>query len=131
MSPRNTPTPELFCSLIRFLINKRRASRKTKITRLKERGGAMSYLPRFLFNICKDKVTPEQEAGTMSVIIQRPYAYLKAQLRRAFEREGDVNVIVDRRHRERRASRQLFAAERRRVDRRTSKEQLVEVILFA
>jgi len=90
----------------------------------------MSYLPRLLFDICKDKVTPEQEAGTMSVIIQRPYAYLKEQLRRAFEPQEDVNVIVDRRYRERRASEEPFAAERRCVHRRRLKEQLVEVILF-
>ena len=90
----------------------------------------MSYLPRLLFNICKETVTPEQGAGAMSIIIKRPYAYLKEQLRRTFEREEDVNVIVDRRYRERRASEESFAAERRRVHRRRLKEQLVEVILF-
>jgi len=91
----------------------------------------MSNLPRLLFNICKATVAPEQGAGTMSIIIQRPYAYLKNQLLTAFKRQEDVNVIVDRRYRERRASEEPFAAERRRADRRTSKEQLVEVILFA
>jgi hypothetical protein len=91
----------------------------------------MGSLPGLQLKIGKATVQPEQGAGTISMIIQRPYVYLKAQLRRAFEPEGDVNIIVDRRYRERRASRQPFAAERRRVDRRTSKEQLVEVILFA
>jgi hypothetical protein len=91
----------------------------------------MGHLSRPIFNICKDTVMPEQGAGKMSIIIQRPYAYLKEQLRRTFEREEDVNVIVDRRNRERRASEEPFAAERRRGDRRRLKEQLVEVIVFA
>ena len=91
----------------------------------------MSSLPGLQLKIGKATVQPEQGAGTISMIIQRPYTRLKKQLRRAaFEWQEDVNIIVDRRYRERRASEELFAAERRRADRRRLKEQLVEVILF-
>ena len=61
--------------------------------------------------------------------IRRPYAHLEAELRRAFEGEENVKVIVDRRYRERRMSRQSVPAERRRGDRRTPKEELVEVVM--
>jgi hypothetical protein len=91
----------------------------------------MGSLPGLPLKIGKAAAQPEQGAGTISMIIQRPYTRLKKQLRRAFEWQEDVNIIVDRRYRERRASKEPFAAERRRADRRRLKEQLVEVILLA
>ncbi len=66
----------------------------------------------------------------MLIIIRRPYAFLEAELRRAFEEQGDVQVVVDRRIRERRTSPQVVAVDCRRTDRRTVvKEEVVEVVI--
>ena len=89
----------------------------------------MSYLPGLLFQISKTTVLPAQGAGTMSIIIQRPYANLEKELNRAFGKEKDVKVITDRRHSERRATEKPITVERRHADRRTSKETMVEVVL--
>ena len=65
----------------------------------------------------------------MSIIIHRPYAHLEKELRRAFKGQEDVKVTVDKRNGERRTSPQPVAADRRRADRRTPKEELVEVVI--
>ena len=41
--------------------------------------------------------TSEEEAGIMSIIIQRPYSHLGKELRSVFKGEKDVKIIVDRR----------------------------------
>jgi phosphatidylserine/phosphatidylglycerophosphate/cardiolipin synthase-like enzyme len=89
----------------------------------------MSYLPGLVFQIGKATVLSAQGAGTMSIIIQQPYAHLEKELNRAFGREKDVKVITDRRYGERRATEKPTTGERRRADRRTSKETMVEVVL--
>ncbi|MFQ5520187.1 MAG: hypothetical protein ACE5FK_02215 [Candidatus Methylomirabilia bacterium] len=65
----------------------------------------------------------------MVIVVRQSYAYLEEELRKVFDEQADVRVIVDRRHGERRASRQPVAAERRQADRRRSKEVLVEVAI--
>jgi hypothetical protein len=57
-----------------------------------------------------------------SIIIRRPYAHLKEELRRAFEGQEDVKVIVDKRNGERRTSQQPVAMECRQADRRSPNE---------
>ncbi len=66
----------------------------------------MSSLAGFLLRIVKATASPEKETRRMSIIIQRPYAYLKEELRRAFKGQKDVKIIVDRRYGERRTSQQ-------------------------
>ena len=89
----------------------------------------MSIMPGFLLRISKATSPLEQGAGGMTIIIKRAYAYLEKELRNAFEGQADVKVIVDRRRVERRKSSQPIALERRRTDRRSPKEELVEVVL--
>lgn len=89
----------------------------------------MHILPAFLLRIVKAGSQPDREDAKMSIIIQQPYAYLEEELRKVFDEQGDVQIIVDRRHGERRASRQPSAEERRRADRRRLKEVLVEVAM--
>lgn len=89
----------------------------------------MSYLPGLLFQIGKTTVPPAQGAGTMSIIIQRPYTHLEKELNRAFAREKDVKVITDRRYGERRETKEPTTMERRGADRRKSKQTMVEVVL--
>ena len=89
----------------------------------------MSSVPGFLMRIAKASSPPEKGAGMMSIVIRRPYAFLEKELRSAFEGQDNVKVIVDRRYRERRKSKQTVGLERRRADRRNAKHELVELVL--
>jgi hypothetical protein len=89
----------------------------------------MNFLPGLVLKIGKATVPPEQGIGTMSIIIQRRYVHLEEEMLGVFGEQEDVNLIVDRRYGERRASQQHFAVERRCADQRTSKEPVVEVVL--
>jgi hypothetical protein len=89
----------------------------------------MSSLPGFLLSISKATPPLHQEIGTMTIIVQRPYAHLEKELRTTFQGQEGVNVIVDRRYEERRLAEQPVAVERRRADRRTEGEELIRVLL--
>ena len=89
----------------------------------------MTTVAGLLLEIGKSTVPPEQGAGTMYIIIQPPYAHLQKDMLMAFGGQEDVNIIVDRRYGERRASQRPLAPERRVANRRRSKEPLVEVVL--
>ena len=88
----------------------------------------MSVFPGFIMTIAKATAPPGQGAEMMSVIIQRPYAFLEKELRSAFEGQGDVKIIIDRRYSERRGRVQPYEIEHRRFDRRRPKEELAEVL---
>ena len=89
----------------------------------------MSSMPGFLLRIAKGTNPPQGGPGVMSIIIHRPYAHLEKELRKAFEGQEDVKVTVNKRNGEQRATRQPVEVDRRRIDRRTPKEELVEVVL--
>ena len=91
----------------------------------------MSSLPGLLLRIARATNPPGQGAGMMSIIIRRPYAHLEEELCRAFEGQEDVKVIVDKRHGERRTSQEPVATEHRQADRRSPREELVEVLISA
>jgi hypothetical protein len=65
----------------------------------------------------------------MRLIVKRPYAHLEDRLRRAFEGREDIEVIVDRRRGQRRMSDRPVQAEQRRTDRRTSREEILEILI--
>ena len=71
----------------------------------------------------------EQSSCAMSIIIRQPYTHLLKEMSRTFGGNEDVMVIVDRRYGQRRMERQAVKLERRRIDRRMPKEELVEVTL--
>jgi hypothetical protein len=98
-------------------------------TKGEEREVVMSFLPKFLLKIVKAVPTSEEKAGTMSIIIQRPYFHLEKELHSIFEGEKDVKIIVDSRFDERRASQQIVEVERRHSNQRQPNEELVEVII--
>jgi hypothetical protein len=85
--------------------------------------------PGILISILRSNPGPESIQGKMYVIIQQGYGYLEETLRRSFAGQDNVEVIVDRRSAERRTTRQPVAFERRRADRRKSREHLVEVVI--
>ncbi len=89
-------------------------------------------LPRgFLLKIAKAAKPPDAGPGVMSVIISQPHAHLEEELSKTFKGPKDVKIIVDRRYGERRSSVKPVVKERRRADRRRTKEQLVEVVISA
>ena len=89
----------------------------------------MSFPPKFTMRIAKKAQLSEEEAGIMTIVVQRPYAHLEKELRRAFKGQEDVKVILDRRHGERRKRPQAVAAERRKADQRRPTEEIVEVVV--
>ncbi len=90
----------------------------------------MSSLPDFLFKIVRETLRPEEGRGKMLIIMRQPYAYLEAELRAAFEGQEDVQVIVDRRTRDRRTMQQPFEQERRRAKVRRPKEEILGVVIY-
>lgn len=90
----------------------------------------MSSLPDFVLSIAKAAVPSEKYLGSMSIVIKRPYTHLENELRKAFEGQEEVNIIVDRRYGERRVSQQQVSKNRRRADRRKTKELLAEAVIF-
>jgi len=91
----------------------------------------MEFLPGILVSIVRARNNPGHGpgGGTMYLIIRPAHAYLEETLRRAFEGQENVKVMVDRRSGERRTTNRAVASERRRADRRKSKEPLVEVVV--
>jgi hypothetical protein len=85
--------------------------------------------PGFLLNVVHVTDRLHHNPGRMLLIVRRQYAHLEHRLRQVFEGRDDVQVILDRRHGERRARRRADQPERRRADRRTSKEQILEIVL--
>ena len=89
----------------------------------------MSILDGFLFSILKSFTVSGKEAGKMSIIVLRPYHYLLTEIQRVFKGQEDVEVKVDSRYGERRTKKESFSHERRKADRRSTKETLVEVVI--
>ncbi len=89
----------------------------------------MNLSPEFLLKIAKATSPPEQSLGTMSIIVRRPYSHLEKEMFKTFKGQEDVRVLVDKREGERRLTPGPVAVDRRRSDRRSPKEELVEVVL--
>ena len=89
----------------------------------------MSILPRFLLSIRKATLPLEQGSGAMTIVVRRSYAHLEKELRSTFVGQEGVNIVVDRRYGERRLTEQPVAVERRGADRRTQKDEVLEVLL--
>ncbi len=78
----------------------------------------MRFPSAFLVRILNAAAGHEEAQGRMFVVVRREYSYLQDELRQAFEGQGDVHVIVDRRDGEPRRRREAVTAERRQADRR-------------
>ena len=85
--------------------------------------------PGFLLHVVRVADGLHHNPGRMSLIVRGPYAHLEDRLRRLFEGRHDVEVILDRRRGQRRARSQADQPERRRADRRTPKEDILEIVL--
>ncbi len=91
----------------------------------------MSFLPAFLLRILEAAAHPEEGRENMFIVVRRPYTYLQEELRQAFEGQGDVHIIVDRRSGERRTGPEPVTVERRQAERRRAKEEIVEVVIIS
>ena len=89
----------------------------------------MSLQAGFLLRLDNALSSAEQNTGMMSVVIQQPFAHLEEQLREIFEGQRDVRVIIDNRNGDRRIKHRKVAMDRRRYDRRSPKEELIEVVM--
>lgn len=90
----------------------------------------MDAIPGFLLSLLAASARPGEGAGTTYIVLRASYAYLETEMRSVFPGEtGDVQVIVDRRHGERRSAAQPATPERRRADRRRPKEAIADVII--
>jgi hypothetical protein len=85
----------------------------------------------FLLRIAKTTQTPDEEFTKMCIIIRPRYAHLEEELLRTFGKQNDVCIILDRRCSDRRKKNQSVTTDRRRVDRRSQKEELVDVVISA
>ena len=89
----------------------------------------MGLLSGFLIRILKSSQGSGERVEQMCAIIRRPHAYFEAEHKKAFEGQADITVKVDRRYDERRSKKETYPSERRRTDRRKSKQELVEVVI--
>jgi hypothetical protein len=90
----------------------------------------MNHLPRLLLKILRANPALGENRLMSYIVIRRPYAHLEAELR-PFEEQGDIKVLVDKRHGERRVVRaDASPPERRAADRRTAGEELLEVVIL-
>ena len=88
-----------------------------------------SSLPGLLLRILRVNPGLGEHREMTYIVIRPPYAYLEEELRRPFEEQRDVAIMVDKRYGERRLIQQPPAAERRRADRRRVKDELLEVVI--
>lgn len=70
-----------------------------------------------------------ENPAKVHIILPRDRAYLADLLAKAFEGREDVEIIVDKRHVERRTRKVTVTVERRRAERRRPKEEVIEVVV--
>ena len=85
-------------------------------------------IPAFVVRMLSVTEGLRHNPGRMLLIVRRPYGHLEERLRRVFEGRDDIVVIPDRRSRDRRASARPVQDERRRAERRSRKEEMLEVV---
>jgi hypothetical protein len=85
--------------------------------------------PSLLLRILGASRESDPTSGTIYVVVRRRYTFLAAGLRKAFEGQEDVRIIVDRRQGDRRKRSWSVATERRRSDRRTNQEELFDIVI--
>ena len=85
----------------------------------------------FLLRIAKTTQPSAEEFTRMCIIIRPRYAHLEEEFLRTFSKQNDVCIILDRRYSERRKKTQPVTPDRRCIDRRSPKEELVDVVISA
>ncbi len=90
----------------------------------------------FVLKTVRASAKPREETGEgkMLLVVGSRYAHLQKALMEAFDGQGDVQILVDRRKGERRQGERrkgggAVLSERRQMDRRKHKEEVLEIIL--
>ena len=86
-------------------------------------------IPAFVMRMFTVTEGLRHNPGRMLLIVRRPYGHLEERLRRAFEGRDDIVVIPDRRRSNRRTSGRSVHEERRRADRRSRAEEILEIVI--
>jgi hypothetical protein len=91
---------------------------------------------RFVLRIAETIGEPAISSAKMLLVLMRPYEHLEGEMRKEFDGQDDVEVIVDRRFGERRVGERRkggppVASERRQADRRKEKEEVLHIVLSA
>jgi hypothetical protein len=86
-------------------------------------------VPTFVGRVFSATELSPHKLGRMILVVHRAYAHIESHLRRAFEGRDDIVIIRDRRLRVRRMSTAPMPDERRRADRRSRKEDVLEVVI--
>ena len=88
----------------------------------------MESLPAFVVRMLSVPEGLRHNPGRMLLIVRQPYGHLEERLRRVFEGRDDIVVIPDRRRSDRRTGARPVQDERRRAERRSRKEEMLEVV---
>ena len=96
----------------------------------------MSLPHPFVLRIAEAIGDPGALSAKMVLVLMRPYAHLEGDMRREFDGQDDVEVVVDRRFGERRIGERRkggppLLSERRQADRRRETEEVLQIILSA
>ena len=86
-------------------------------------------VPTFVGRVVSATNASKRSAVRMLLIVRRPYAHIEDHLRRAFEGRDDIVIIQDRRRGVRRMTAGPYREERRRAERRSRKEDVLEVVI--
>jgi hypothetical protein len=81
--------------------------------------------------IYKSRRASTAKAGSMHVVIYPQFAFLEELLRSTFKDQSDVTVSVDRRKGERRKGNHPVTSDKRKMERRRLKAELLEVVIDA
>ncbi len=77
----------------------------------------------FLLRIQKPRVSAQGSSDEMNILVRRPHSYMADELRKLYEDQDQVNIIVDRRYSDRRQKPKPFNNDCRVSERRSSTER--------
>ncbi len=83
----------------------------------------MTNIGSFLLRIQKPKILSEESAEEMNILVRRPHSHLADDLRKVYEDQNKVNIIVDRRYEDRRKELKPVDLDHRVADRRNHTER--------
>jgi hypothetical protein len=84
----------------------------------------------FLLRIQKNRLSAHEHAGEMNILVRRPHSYMADELRKLYEDQDQVSVIVDRRYNDRRQKSTPVGRNFRISERRSSTERNVKMDLI-
>ncbi len=84
----------------------------------------------FLLRIQKTRMPVQESSGEMNILVRRPHAYMADELRKLYEDQEQVNIIVDRRYGNRRQESNPVNKDCRSLERRSLAERNAKMNLI-